>query len=116
LLDFIDSFTQRDETPEEYVRQEIAKSLVREYDYAKDDISVEFTLKLGSKKPRADLAIFPEGSDHKQENISILVECKSDKVKSSDRNEGVEQLKSYLAACPNAQYGMWTNGNERFCY
>jgi hypothetical protein len=30
LLDFIDSVTQREETPEEYVRQEIAKSLVRE--------------------------------------------------------------------------------------
>jgi hypothetical protein len=35
LLDFIDGLTQRNETPEEYVRQEIAKSLVREYQYAK---------------------------------------------------------------------------------
>ncbi|MDE2291852.1 MAG: hypothetical protein KGL53_07195, partial [Elusimicrobia bacterium] len=33
LLDFIDGSTQRDETPEEYVRQEIAKSIVREYGY-----------------------------------------------------------------------------------
>ena len=41
LLDFIDGTTQRDETPEEYVRQEIAKSLVREYGYAKRDIAVE---------------------------------------------------------------------------
>ena len=30
LLDFIDQITQRAETPEEYVRQEIVKSLVRE--------------------------------------------------------------------------------------
>ena len=29
ILDFIDGLTQRKETPEEYVRQEIAKSLVR---------------------------------------------------------------------------------------
>jgi len=29
VLDFIDGKTQRQETPEEYVRQEIAKSLVR---------------------------------------------------------------------------------------
>ena len=29
ILDFIDGKTQRRETPEEYVRQEIAKSLVR---------------------------------------------------------------------------------------
>jgi len=31
ILDFIDGRTQRPDTPEEYVRQEIAKSLVREY-------------------------------------------------------------------------------------
>ncbi len=35
VLDFIDGTTQREETPEEYVRQEIAKSLVREYHYSK---------------------------------------------------------------------------------
>lgn len=57
-LDFIDGETQRNETPEEYVRQEIAKSLVREYGYAKKDIAVEFVLRLGSRKPRADLVVF----------------------------------------------------------
>ena len=61
VLDFIDGQTQREETPEEYVRQEIAKSLVREYGYPKKDISVEFTLRLGSRKPRADLSIFGAG-------------------------------------------------------
>ena len=116
LLDYIDGTTQREETPEEYVRQEIAKSLVREYGYRKSNVTVEFTLKLGSKKPRADLAVFPEESEAAQENAFILVECKSEKVKSSDKKEGVEQLKSYLAVCPNALYGMWTNGLERFCY
>jgi type I restriction enzyme M protein len=44
VLDFIDGITQRPETPEEYVRQEIAKSLVREYRYEKADIEVEFVL------------------------------------------------------------------------
>ena len=62
VLDFIDGQTQRDETPEEYVRQEIAKSLVREYGYPKSDILVEFTLRVGSRKPRADLVIFASGS------------------------------------------------------
>lgn len=37
VLDFIDGLTQRNETPEEYVRQEIAKSLVREYAYPQTD-------------------------------------------------------------------------------
>lgn len=116
LLDFIDGETQRSETPEEYVRQEIAKSLVREYGYAKRNVAVEFTLRLGTRKPRADLVVFPEHAAHKQENALILVECKSSRIKSADRKEGVGQLESYMAACPNVLYGMWTNGVERFCY
>ena len=115
-LDFIDGLTQRKQTPEEYVRQEIAKSLVREYRYAKSDIAVEFTTRVGSKKPRADLVVFPPGSDHKQENAQIIVECKSAKVEALDKKDGVGQLQSYMAACPNVTYGMWTNSAERFCY
>ncbi len=116
VLDFIDGQTQRDETPEEYVRQEIAKSLVREYGYAKKDIALEFTLRLGTRKPRADIIIFPEDAAHSQGTAFIIVECKSAAVKSNDRKEGVGQLLSYIAACENVRYGMWTNGMERFCY
>ena len=60
ILDYIDGLTQRKETPEEYVRQEIAKSLVREYGFEKNEIAVEFGLRLGSRRPRADLVIFDE--------------------------------------------------------
>ena len=116
LLDYIDGATQRNETPEEYVRQEIAKSLVREYGYEKGEISVEFTLRLGSRKPRADLVIFNEGDPHDQDRARVIIECKSQKIKSTDRKEGVGQLQSYMSACPNVAYGMWTNGLERFCY
>ncbi|OYY95918.1 MAG: N-6 DNA methylase [Hydrogenophilales bacterium 28-61-23] len=116
VLDFIDGQTQREETPEEYVRQEIAKSLVREYGYPKKHIAVEFTLRLGSRKPRADLVIFTPDTEHAQETSYIMVECKAQSVKSSDRKEGVGQLHSYLSASPNTQYGMWANGLERFCY
>jgi type I restriction enzyme M protein len=116
LLDFIDGLTQREETPEEYVRQEIAKSLVREYGYPKRDIAVEFTLRIGSRKPRADLVVFYEGKEHAQGQAYIIIECKSQKVKPSDRKEGVGQLQSYMTTCINSVYGMWTNGLERFCY
>ena len=116
ILDYIDALTQRKETPEEYVRQEIAKSLVREYGYEKQEISVEFTLRLGSRRPRADLVIFNEGDPHDQDRTRIIIECKSQKIKSTARKDGVGQLKSYMAACPNIAYGMWTNGIERFCY
>lgn len=116
VLDFIDGATQRNETPEEYVRQEIAKSLVREYGYPKRDIGVEFTLRVGSRKPRADLVVFGKETAHKQEHAHIIVECKAQSVKPNDRKEGVGQLQSYLAASPNAIYGMWTNGLERYCF
>ena len=82
ILDYIDALTQRKETPEEYVRQEIAKSLVREYGYEKQEISVEFTLRLGSRRPRADLVIFNEGDPHDQDRTRIIIECKSQKIKS----------------------------------
>ncbi len=116
ILDFIDGHTQRKETREEYVRQEIAKSLVREYRYSKTDIKVEFTLRIGTRKPRADLVVFPPAAEPKQVNARIIIECKADTVKSTDKKDGVGQLQSYMFACPNVQYGMWTNGIERYCY
>ncbi len=116
VLDFIDGITQRTENPEEYVRQEIAKSLVREYLYKKADISVEFKIKVGSATKRGDLVIFPAGDEHTQENARIIVECKKQDVKPADKKEGVSQLQCYLSACPNATHGMWTNGLERTCY
>lgn len=116
LLDFIDGITQRPETQEEYVRQEIAKSLVREYGYPKSDIAVEFGVKVGSRRPRVDLAVFGPEETHTQDHLYLIVECKSEKVRAEDRQEGVGQLQSYMAASPNARYGMWTNGSERYCY
>ncbi len=115
VVDFIDG-TFRNETPEEYVRQEIEKSLVREYAFPREEIRVEFSIKLGVKKKRVDLAIFSEGSPCKQEAIWTIVECKSADIPPTHKSEGVEQLKSYLAACVNAEFGMWTNGQERFCF
>lgn len=116
LLDFIDGQTQREETPEEYVRQEIAKSLVREYGYPKSHVAVEFTLRVGSRKPRADLVVFASEETREQETAHLIIECKAQSVKANDRKEGVGQLHSYLSVCPNARYGMWTNGLERFCF
>jgi type I restriction enzyme M protein len=115
VVDFVDG-TFRNESPEEYVRQEIEKSLVREYAFPREEIRVEFRIKLGVKPKRVDLAIFPEGSSQKQETIWAIIECKSGDIPPTHKTEGVEQLKSYLAASANAEFGMWTNGQERFCF
>ncbi|MDN4491592.1 N-6 DNA methylase [Demequina sp. SYSU T00068] len=116
MLDFIDGTTQRADTPEEYVRQEIAKSLVREYGYAKKDIEVEFPIRIGSKRARVDLAIFPPDADHKQESMGVIVECKALGTNPKSRTDGVDQLVSYMAACPNVEVGMWTNGSDLAVY
>jgi type I restriction enzyme M protein len=118
VLDFVDS-TLREFTPEEYVRQEILKSLIREYGYDKRDIRVEFPIKFGSSRVRADIAIFPPGlrrTEQTQHTAWMLVECKSASVRPSMKKNGVEQMLSYMATCPNVQVGMWTNGEDMSCY
>jgi type I restriction enzyme M protein len=105
----------RNNTPEENVRQRVAKSLVQEYEYPKSDIDVEFPIKLGSANPRIDLPVFFEGQPHTQENVYIVIETKKEKIKITDKKDGIEQLKSYMAACINSQFGLWTNGVEIQC-
>ena len=112
LVDFIDG-KFRKETPEELVRQNISKRLVNSLKYPKTRISVEQGIKLGSAKPRIDIAIYRENSEKSQENIEIAVECKRESISPKDKKEGVEQLKSYMAACLNCEWGLWTNGKHR---
>lgn len=56
ICDYIDG-KFRNDTPEEYVRQTIEKRLVNEHKYSASQIAVEYTLQLGSRKPRADIVI-----------------------------------------------------------
>lgn len=114
IADYIDGRLRKD-SPEEYVRQEIEKSLVLEYRYPREEISVEFSIKIGSGRKRVDLAIFSPGETPQQETVWAIIECKDKDLPPSDKDEGVDQLKSYLAACINAEFGMWTNGVERYC-
>ncbi len=113
IRDYIDGVFRND-TPEEYVRQNIEKRLVGEHLYPKSLIKIEFTIKVGSSKKRVDIALFPEDCTNLvQENINIIIECKKDSVKPTDKKEGVEQLKSYMSSCANCEWGMWTNGQEK---
>ncbi|MFD3757484.1 N-6 DNA methylase [Streptomyces sp. NPDC058622] len=103
------------DTPEEYVRQNIEKALVRQYKYDARDCVPEFSVKTGSSRKRVDVVVFKPGSEHLQENAFILVETKRANTSPGSRTDGIEQLRSYLASCLNAKYGLWTNGEERYC-
>jgi type I restriction enzyme M protein len=114
VLDFITG-ALREYTPEEYVRQETLKALVREYRYTPESIEVEWSLKLGASRRRADIAVFPDGlsrAEHTQDKVSILIECKKGGTNPRDKKEGVDQLLSYVAACPAVELAMWTNGAD----
>lgn len=113
VCDYIDG-KFREDTPEEYVRQNIEKRLVNELKYNKEIINIEFVLKAGTRKPRADIVIFKDDCEEKiQENIKIIIECKKESVEPNNKKEGVEQLKSYMSVCANCEWGMWTNGKYK---
>lgn len=48
--------TLRPDTPEEHVRQRIARSLVEDYGYNKSDIEIEYSVNLGRAKKRVDIS------------------------------------------------------------
>jgi len=75
IVDFLTGKFFND-TPEEYVRQNIEKALVRQYRYEREDCEPEFRIKAGSSKPRVDVVVFEAGKAHLQENAYILVETK----------------------------------------
>ena len=78
ICDYIDG-KFRPDTPEEYVRQIIEKRLINEHKYSTDQVKVEYTLQLGSNKPRVDIAIWEKGETNlTQEKIKICIECKKD--------------------------------------
>lgn len=104
--------TLRPDKPEEHVRQRWARSLVEEYGYSAADIAVEFPIKMGVARKRADLVGFRAGFPHKQENILLVVEAKRADVLPRDRSDGVEQLKSYMAACSSCRFGLWVGAEK----
>ena len=105
----------RKDTPEEHVRQRWARSLVDEYGYDIADMAVEFSVKMGTKRKRADIVIFKAGGPRRQDTVAIIVEAKREDVSPKDKAEGVEQLKSYMSACSSCRFGLWV-GSEKLTY
>lgn len=116
VVDFLTGTYVKD-TPEEYVRQNIEKALVLQYKFPKTDCQPEYPIKVGSgPKKRVDVVIFEPDEPHHQEKAYILVETKKPGQSPHAKKDGIDQLKSYMAACLNARYGLWTNGTDRFCF
>lgn len=91
--------------PEEVVRQLYIKKLMDHYGYPKERIQVERAVHFGSvvRKKRADIVVM---HSEDPEAAYILVE-----VKKPNREDGIEQLKSYCNA-EGSPIAVWTNGGE----
>lgn len=113
IRDYVDGEFRKD-TPEEYVRQTIEKRLINEHKYAREQIKIEFGVKIGSRRSRADIVVFPKDClEMTQDYVWLIVECKKESIEPKNRKDGVEQLKSYMTACPNCEWGLWTNGKYK---
>jgi type I restriction enzyme M protein len=79
-------------TPEERVRQDYLRILVKEYGYSLDQIAEEMNVTgRGSARARADFVIWKSPQDKKDNNNPlIIVECKADNVtiKPADYGQG----------------------------
>ena len=116
ICDYIDG-KFRNDTPEEYVRQTIEKRLVNEHKYLPRQVKVEFTLHVGSRKPRADIVIWDkETANQEQSTVKIIIECKKETIDAKNAKDGIGQLQSYMSVCPNCEWGMWTNSKQKFVF
>lgn len=92
---------------EERVRQWMLKELNEVYKYPLNLITLEQKINIGASVKFADIAI--DIYRNKVKGPYILVEVKR---WGNGAQDALSQLKSYMANCPSAQYGIATDGNE----
>jgi type I restriction enzyme M protein len=80
LIDFLTDRPIRD-TPKERVRQRIVRVLFHEYQFAPEDMQLDFPVKVrtekGQRTKRIDIAIFAPGSEHTEGNLRRVVRTSS---------------------------------------
>ena len=58
--------------------------------------------------------MFPKDSlQLTQDNVWLIIECKKEQIQPQNAKDGIGQLKSYMSACLNCEWGMWTNGKYK---
>jgi type I restriction enzyme M protein len=112
------------ETEKERVRQEIARQLVIEYQIAPEAMQTDFPVKVEGKRKKVDIAGFEAGKEHTEANLCRAVICrpapkvgKRSVVKIRDfaqAEKDLEEIKGIMIAAEGCEWGLWTNGMERF--
>ena len=102
ICDYIDG-KFRNDTPEEYVRQTIEKRLVNEHKYLPSQIRIEYTLQVGSNKPRADIVIWEKDApEQTQATIKLIIECKKETVDARNAKDGIASYNLICLSAPTA--------------
>ena len=111
MKDFISGVEVR-ETPEEVnAVQVFSRILVEDYKYPKENIHTrpQFRVKARpsdtKKEYPVDIAVF-DSSDHSDDSLYIIVECKK-----PNRKDGRRQLEIYMQLS-KARLGVWYNGEQ----
>ena len=112
IEDFISGLQVRG-TPEEIQAVQVfARALVEDYGYPKNLIQThpQWRVKVRpsdrKKSYPVDIAVF-SNTNHREDNIEIIVECKK-----RNRKDGKTQLQDYLRFS-KSEVGVWFNGSER---
>ena len=103
-----------DDSPEERVRQWLLRELIESYDFPRElfdgrTVNIEVPVTIGARQYFVDVAIQKEFQGDPKPLVLF-------EVKRLDSTEGIDQLHSYLSACPTARIGVWTNGCELKCF
>lgn len=103
--------------PKEETLQSVIRMLNEEYAFDTTDMQRDFSITgydadTGKpKKQKIDLVVFEEGKAHEQDNIIRLCIVQDEKVKETDKKNGLEAaLQNALNALDNCEFGLWTNG------
>lgn len=112
------------ETPREKVRQEVARTMIFEYQIAPESMERDFSLNVDGKRKKVDIAVFEAGQPHEFEFLRRVVICRPEpnvgkkgitKIRDYKQAEkDLEDLKGFMLSVDACEWGLWTNGLERF--
>lgn len=112
------------ESPKEKVRQEIARALIFEYQIAPESMKRDYPLNVDGKRKKVDIAIFDAGQPHEDEHLRRVIICRPEpkvgkkgvtKIRDFKQAEAdLEDLHGFMLAADECEWGLWTNGLERF--
>jgi type I restriction enzyme M protein len=122
LLDYVSDKEIKD-TAKEQVRQKIARAIIHEYGIAPEDMELDFPIRVEGKLKKASIAIFSHGVEHENENVKRLVVTgnapklgrKVTRLRMHEQaRKELDPLKDLMAACPNCDFGLWTDSLDFF--